>query len=250
MQPWPPRSIATPQTFAGCLGGAPPQRGEPGSQGQQRWVIRGCCPETPQCISPCTWGSGASRWGAQGSTLGAPEVLEPRPAQHLLPPSPPCDFLPLAHSACLGQTTSLCTFISPFPAHFPTPPRTGPSPRAAADLGLAPQACREFGDSASFSNTHLGSHQLPQRGRDSGTGLGDGTQGQARAIVGVAGYTTVLEPGEGDSRVHAQPPTGSIPPTASPPGGHPPLAIPRTPPHIHGVPTVLPLAQEDQDESP
>lgn len=196
----------------------------------------------------------ASRWRAQGSTLGAPEVLEPRSAQHLLPPSPPCDFLPLAHSARLGQTTSLCTFISPFPAHFPTPPRTGPSPRAAAALGLGKgtqsrprtsglQGVRGLG--IFLKHTSRGATSCPR---------GDGTRGWDSG------------PGEGHSRgswVHHSPgaklgrqqgarptPRWQHPSHSLPTRGPPSPAIPRTPPHIPGVPIVSPLAQEDQDESP
>lgn len=50
--------------------------------------------------------------------------------------------------------------------------------------------------------------------------------------------------------MHTQPPTGSIPPTAPSPGGHPPLAILRTPLHVHRVPTVLPPAGRPRQEPP
>ena len=118
---------------------------------------------------------------------------------NMLPSSPPCDFLPLAHLARLGQTTSLCTFISPFPAHFPTLPRTGPSPSAAAALGLGNGA--QSGPHTSGLQGVWELSILPKYtsgeppAAPEGTGLGDRTQGQARAIVRAAGYTTVLEPG-------------------------------------------------------
>lgn len=163
-------------------------------------MIKRCCPETPSVFPHVCGVLGASRRGAQGSSLGAAEALEPRPAQHLLPSSPRCDFLPLAHSARLGQTTSLCAFISPFPAHFLTLPRTGPSPSAAAAaLGLGNGA--QSRPRTSGLQGVRGLDILPKYtsgkppAAPEGAGLRDGTQGQARAIVRAAGYTTVLEPG-------------------------------------------------------